>query len=727
LRHNELREHIIRQEYTAEALRQSETRFHSVMTHHADAMLVVDSHHVIRFANQAAQALFDLSGDALIGKKFAMPVIEGEPVEFELPKRDGSTSIVEIRAVSIVWDNEHAYLESLRDITAQKLAVEALRDSQEQLRRSYQREQQRRQLSDTLREVAKIVSSSLDQQTVLHIVFSQLESVVAYDRVTVMLLTEQNELTVVARRDKQGEREDLTDVPAQKYALNAAILLEKQPICIPDVEQDARWKRTPTTHGVRSFIGTPLLAQDTPIGILTVARRDSIPYTDDDARTVFSFATQVAMAIYNAKLHADTEERNRRLALLQDISLAINSTLDLSTLLTAACQKLVEHFAADHSGVVLFEPDAAHAVVMAEYPAQQAVGLAIPLEGYGLMQEMLTTRLPQAVENAQHDARMEKMWAVMSSLGIRSLLIVPLISQGQIIGSFSLDSMTRQRQFTRIEIELAQTIATQLAMAIENARLLAQERTRLEDELETARQIQSSLFPSTPPHIPGLDIAGISYPAKKVGGDFYNYFVFDQTHIGIAVGDVSGKGLQAALMMALSFGLLSIEARRENTPSTLLSKLNTDLRPHTQRNKKNTAISYLSLERREDGMTPYWMFRVANAGLIAPLLRRRDGSVSWIDISGLPLGMLSGLRYVEREEHLWQGDLVVLSSDGLIEAMNASGELYGFERFEAALATAPTDSARAVQEYLLENVRRFAGEREWHDDLTLVILLMTSN
>ena len=723
----ELQAQIIRHEQTAEALQQSEARFHSVITHHIDAIFVVDFDHVIRFANPAAQALFELSADQLLGKKFAIPVIEGESVEFELPKRTGATSIVEIRAVEIVWDNEPAYLESLRDITEHRVAVEALRDSQDQLRMSYQREQQRRQLSDTLREVAKIVSSTLDQDTVIRIVFSQLESVLAYDCVTVMLLTEQHELVLAARRDALGKEEDAADIPAQMLPLTRAIVEAKQPICIPEVERDPIWRNSLIPHGVHSFIGTPLLVQETPIGILTVARREGVPYTDDEARTVFSFAAQVAIAIYNAKLHADTEARNRRLALLHDISLAINSTLELSTLLTAACQKFVEHFEADHSGIVLFEPDAAHAEVKAEYPSQQVVGLRIPLEGYVLMQDMIVTLAPQAVDDAQHDARMEKVREVMCSLGIRSILIVPLISQGQMIGSFSLDSMARQRHFTPAEIALAQTIATQLAMAIENARLLAQERTRLEEELETARQIQISLFPSTSPNIPGLDIAGVSYPARKVGGDFYNYFAVDQTHIGIAVGDVSGKGLQAALMMALSFGLISIEARRENTPSTLLSKLNADLRPHTQRNKKNTAISYLAGEYLYDGNEGAWTIHVANAGMIAPLLRRRDGSLAWIEVSGLPLGMVSGVKYVEREERLRQGDLLILSSDGLVEAMNAEGELYGFERFETALASAPTDSAHAVQDYLLADIRRFLGNMELRDDLTLVVLLATSD
>ena len=719
-----LSEQLQRFEQVARALRESEKRFHAVISNHADGILVADMRSIIRFINPAARALFDLPEDALIGKKFAIPVMEDEPTEFELPKRDGSTSIVEIRTVKIEWENEPAYLESLRDITHHKMTEDALRDSQERLQDSYQREQKRRQLSDTLRDVTRIVSSTLHQDTVIRMILTQLESVVAYDRVTVMLLTEHEELTVVAGRDTIGDDEETATMPVSKYPLNEAILQHKQPICVPDVAHDPRWRATPATQGMRSFIGAPLLVQETPIGLVTVGRRSHAPYSDDDAQTVFAFATQVAIAIYNARLHADTEERNRRLALLHEISLAVNSTLDLPALLTAACRKFVENFGADHSGIVLLDSARTFGEVKAEYPPQQAVGIRMPLAGYALMADMLETQQPYAIDDARHDARMQAVSGVMQVLGIQSILIIPLISKGQVIGSFSLDMMTRPRHFTPQEMALAQTIAAQLANAIENARLLEQERKRLEDELETARQIQTSLFPPEAPVFAGLEIVGMSCPAKKVGGDFYNYFSHDRQQVGIAVGDVSGKGIQAALMMALSCGLLSLEARRETSPSLLLSKINADLRPHTQRNKKNTAMSYLAAEYQAEGGAPRWKLRVANAGCITPLLRRRDGSVHWIDASGLPLGMVSGIRYVERQDELCAGDALVLSSDGLVEAMNATGELYGFERVEAALASAPADSARAVQEYLLADVHAFAGEREFHDDITLVVLFV---
>ncbi|PIE34079.1 hypothetical protein CSA56_09225 [candidate division KSB3 bacterium] len=716
---------ITEHDRTNRALRESEERFHKVIEHNVDAILVIDRSNVVRFVNPAAKALFELSDDIMVGKKFGIPVIEGEPTEFEIPRRNGTNTIVEIRTVQIEWDNDIAYLESLRDITEHKRVEEAISQSQTQLTISYQREQERRKFSDTMREVARVVSSTLDQDTVVNVILAQLEGVIAYHRVTVMLLTDSGDLSIVAGRDKMGAHGVTGVIAVDHYPINALILEEKRPVLVPDVRTEKRWKKTEASRGLQSFIGAPLLVQERPIGILAVGRRDRPLYTEDDAQIVFTFATQVAIAIHNARLHAKTQEHNQRLALLNKISLAINSTLDLPTLLTSACRELVENFQADHSGVLLFDENYLYGEVAAEFPPKDAIGIRLPLQNYASTQALIATAQPQAIYDAQYDPAMEAVWDVMRALHIQSILVVPLISQGQVIGSFSLDSMSNQRRFEQSEIDLTQTIASQLATAIDNARLLKQERMRIERELETARQIQISLFPPDAPKLSGLSITGTSHPAREVGGDFYNYFPFDEKQIGIAVGDVSGKGLQAALMMALSFGLLSIEAHRNMEPSTLISQLNAALLPHTKRNKKNVAMSYTVLSQTEDTEEHSWKFRVANAGLIAPLIRHRDGSVEWLDVSGLPLGTVPDLHYVEWQGVLAPYEFLLLCSDGLIEAKNTVGEIYGFDRFMESVVSAPCHDAQAMQDFILHNVNSFVEDAEAHDDLTLVIVMAT--
>ncbi|MBN1886640.1 MAG: SpoIIE family protein phosphatase [Thermoflexales bacterium] len=259
-------------------------------------------------------------------------------------------------------------------------------------------------------------------------------------------------------------------------------------------------------------------------------------------------------------------------------------------------------------------------------------------------------------------------------------------------------------------------------------------------ELEIAHQIQTSLLPASAPDVQGLDIAGFSQPARQTGGDFYNYFAFGQDRIGIAVGDVSGKGTQAALMMALSVGLLTTEVRRELAPAALLAALNVELQEHTRRNKMNTAMCYLTLERSGT----VWDLCAANAGGIAPLARRVGGQLEWLNVSGLPLGILAlstmpsstmpsstmpsstmgnVQAYVELRQVLTPGDVLILISDGIVEAMNAARELYGFERFATRVSGAPGGStAHQIRDWILADVSAFVDHAEQQDDITLVVV-----
>ncbi len=638
----------------------------------------------------------------------------------DLPLRDAAGQIVGlVHLVEDITQWGEVVQRSVQRGNELSLLRAKLSERNELLQQSYQREQEKRRLSDTLREVAVIASSTLEQQKVLDLILTQLEQVVTYHYATVTFLDE-DKLTFVAGRNKGGDMTERFTVLAAKYPFNLLALQNKKPVLISDVTRDARWQFRAETPDIRSFINAPLLVQDKPIGLLGIGSSDAEAYTEDDAQTVFAFASQVAISMYNAQLYAATQERNRRLTLLHEISTAVNSTLDLPTILTAACQKLVENFDAEHSGVLLFDGIHTYGEVAAEYPAQNAVGIHIPLEGYTASLEMIETAQPQAIYDAQHDARMAKVWDVMRSLGIKSILIVPLIIKDRVIGSFSLDITTAPRHFELPEIELCQTIAAQLAIAIDNARWVERERARIEQELETARQIQVSLLPYVAPKIPGLDITNTSIPARQVGGDFYNYFVFAEGVLGVTVGDVSGKGMEAALMMALSVGLLTTEIHREIAPAALLAGLNEEMRSHTRRNRMNTALIYIILEQLQGK----WALYAANAGLISPLIRRTDGAVEWLDVAGLPLGMMGGVKYTELRQDLVAGDVVILSSDGVVEATNAAGEMYSFDRLTKCVATAPRGRAAEIQEWILKDLRGFVGDAEQHDDLTLIVIVI---
>ena len=253
------------------------------------------------------------------------------------------------------------------------------------------------------------------------------------------------------------------------------------------------------------------------------------------------------------------------------------------------------------------------------------------------------------------------------------------------------------------------------------AYLRQREARRLAYEMRVARAIQESLMPEVVPSIPGLDIAGGSTPAFEVGGDFFGYYRRENNSLGVAVGDVSGKGLPAALLMAVSVGILAAEANRTTEPGDVLGHIDSVLQDYTRRNRLNTALCYLMVAQNES----WFCVSAVNAGGISPLVRRADGRIEWLDARGLPLGIPDTGDTTRAPVHaeLHRGDALVLTSDGVLEAMNAHRQVFGFERFERAVAESkPEQGAAAVRESILAAMRAYGAGIPPHDDVTLVAI-----
>jgi serine phosphatase RsbU (regulator of sigma subunit) len=350
-----------------------------------------------------------------------------------------------------------------------------------------------------------------------------------------------------------------------------------------------------------------------------------------------------------------------------------------------------------------------------------------PVNKYPLNAAALRERQPLLVPDVRHDER----WQSTQTTGaIRSFINAPLLVQGSPTGLLSV-GRTDETPYTEEDAQVVFAFANQVAVALENARLHEYEMNQVERELEIARRIQVSLLPSEAPTLDGLDIAGYSQPARLVGGDFYNYFAFcEGQQVGLAVGDTSGKGMESALMMALSFGLLANQALPDVDPPALLSELNKEIHPHTRRSGLNTALCYALLERLETspGRSDQagWRVRVANAGLLSPLICSPAGTVEWMDVNGLPLGASQDSTYSAWEGTLAPGSALILSSDGLVEAKNVLGDMYGFDRLLEHAVTRPPagSSARQLLDWILADVRAFMGDAEMYDDLTLIVAVV---
>ncbi len=245
-------------------------------------------------------------------------------------------------------------------------------------------------------------------------------------------------------------------------------------------------------------------------------------------------------------------------------------------------------------------------------------------------------------------------------------------------------------------------------------------RESLQTELKLAHDVQVSLMPKDHPRLEGYDIAGMSLPAKEVGGDLFDFSDLrdDARLLGISVVDVSGKGMQAAMAAVFTSGALASEVRQTTSPAELLTRLNGAIYRHSRRGQF-VAYMFGVLNGPERSLT------FANAGQTKPLLRRGD-SIRWLDGTGVhfPLGMQEDSSYQECSLHLLPGDLLLFLSDGITEAMDVAREVYGSERLEAVIRT--TDghdhSASDVLDRVVEDIRRHAGDAPQHDDMTLVVV-----
>ncbi len=253
-----------------------------------------------------------------------------------------------------------------------------------------------------------------------------------------------------------------------------------------------------------------------------------------------------------------------------------------------------------------------------------------------------------------------------------------------------------------------------------------QERLRLatiDRELTLAQEIQGSLLPSSTPGWTDLDVVCHSTPAREVGGDLYAYHAFDNNGFAIVVGDVSGKGIPAALFMALSLASIQAIIGQDMPPAKLLAHLDRTIVPYTRTTHQNCAMVYTKIIPPTAGSKEGSM-QVANSGCIAPIIRRVGGLVEWVEIGGTPLGVGLGAQsgYQEVSLYLAKEDIVILTSDGVVEAKNAEGKLFGFKRLEQAIAAGPNTGAEAMLEHLKAKIAAFTGEMELHDDMTMVVV-----
>jgi sigma-B regulation protein RsbU (phosphoserine phosphatase) len=312
-----------------------------------------------------------------------------------------------------------------------------------------------------------------------------------------------------------------------------------------------------------------------------------------------------------------------------------------------------------------------------------------------------------------------------SAFGAASVMAAALSYSKQDLGVLAVASGPLGAPFSQGDFVVFKSIAEQSAFALYNAIIysMANEKKRLDHDLEIARDIQRILLPAEAPAINGFQISGINVPARQVSGDYFDYIRVDDDRLGVAIADVSGKGVPASLIMAICRSVLRAEAARNPSPADVLRKVNRQLYPDIKEDMF-ISMAYLILDHQRDGVT------LARAGHDAPLLyKRHSQTVTPIKPPGMVVGIDSGNVFDRLTSDfavpLERDDCLILYTDGVTEALNTDEDEFGLDRMIQSVRASATDGAQTIVKRIIEDVRTFTGSVPQNDDITVIAIRKT--
>ena len=423
------------------------------------------------------------------------------------------------------------------------------------------------------------------------------------------------------------------------------------------------------------------------------------------------------------------EARASELSAINRLSASVSQSLDLENILQSVCEELTTIFEIRNAGIGLLTPDKKNLKIVAFHaidPNEESVlGILLPVEGNTSTMEVLEKKRTIFIQDAQSDPRTSSIADLSKSRGTHSIMIVPLLTRGEAIGTIGMPAKDPGHVFSKTEIELAETIASQIATAVDNAQLHAKTESALdvaERDLEIGRQIQSGFFPESLPQIPGWEIATHFHAARQVAGDFYDVFqIKNSDFIAFVIADVCDKGVGAALFMVLFRSLLrafsEIKIDADNVKEQLLSIiLNTSNFIAEYHGKSNMfATMFFGILDPDTGILYY-----VNGGHEPPIILDRKGDiVQRLMPTGPAVGLFPGMGFRVEQVRLNEGDFLFGFTDGTTDAKNTSGKRFTEERMMKAIAVPWTSIFSMIFELNVE-LQKHIGEQPQFDDITLL-------
>jgi phosphoserine phosphatase RsbU/P len=496
--------------------------------------------------------------------------------------------------------------------------------------------------------------------------------------------------------------------------LVGAAVASGQPLLVNDVHAEPQYIET--VPGSHSELVVPLRRKGRVIGALNLLSETKGQFTEADEAMLRQFAAHVSVAIENARLFEQERQYASTLETLAEVGREFGAILQLDELLTritSLTRRVIDYRT---FGILLLNEDTNElemkvAVRYGDKVQMPRVQLGVGLVGYAALH-----REAVVVPDVSTDPRYIKLVD-----DAKSELVIPLLLKDRCIGVFDLESPELDA-FSKTHVEILTLLASQAAVAIENARLYETIRAneeRLEKEIRFAQRVQAALLPTElPKRMKGVDVAARFAPARELGGDLYDFLAPEPNTLAVAVGDVSGKGVPAALYSAFAGELIRSRTFRRRyapdrfSPAGVLASTNTILHER-QLEEYYCTLCYALFDLKRRSVT------LANSGLPYPIRCGAD-QVSQILLPGVPLGSFAGSSYEEVTFDLAAGDMYVFCTDGVFEANDALGREFGAERLVDVVKQHRRASARDVVNAVFSAVDEFRGETHANDDMTAV-------
>jgi phosphoserine phosphatase RsbU/P len=564
------------------------------------------------------------------------------------------------------------------------------------------------QAEPLLLEVADVVNTTLDLDTTLRRVAELVRKVIDYEIFAILLLNEKTqELRFRFQIGYPKEVAERMKIKVGEGVTGRAAHL-RQTVLVDDVRKETGY--IAAVPNVRSELAIPLIVKNRLIGVIDIEAQQVGYFTDEHKRLLTLIASRMAVGIENARLYTRTTRQARTLLLLNEIARELTSILALDQLFQRIADLLSRLIDYQMFSILLLDDSGEKLQHRFALRFQENIHLKheVPL-GKGVVGAAAQTKSAVLVPDVTKDPRY-----VLLNPETRSELAVPLIYKGNVIGVLDLEH-TRRGFFTEDHQRTITTLAAQVAIAVENARLyeqIARQERRLERDLALARELQFRLLPQTLPRLSNLELAAKFSPARAIGGDLYDFVTYSLGRLGIAIGDVSGKGAPAAIYAALVSGILRSHAPTEPGPAEMLTAVNASL---AERRIEGQFVSIIYAVWNESQRT----LQVANSGLPRPIYCH-DGKIEIIEATGLPLGLFDETDYDEFTFRAKPGDLFLFFSDGILDARSRNGDMFGRTRVEKLALANCHLSAQAIVDVLFSAVQEHSGEEDAFDDETIV-------